>query len=301
MSRRAQPLPPWVAIVILVGIGVAVWIAHKRAASEQSKPPVVVEPANRPSERPGAPTSTGPATATGDNVALGAPSNASASTPDDFLISRTAYTLSFNRSRGIPNWVSWHLSAADLGPVERGQFAPDPVIPKEWGRITPNDYRNIGYDRGHMCPSGDRTKDKKINAETFMMTNIVPQAADNNQGPWADLEDYCRNLAKGGNELYIVAGGAGPFSTVDDGKLAVPGSTWKVILVLPEGTDDAARVSAKTRVIAVVMPNQSGIRNRDWKTFRTKAKAIEDATGLSLFSKLPADVRSALESRVDTE
>jgi endonuclease G len=301
MSLPSQPLPTWAVVLILVVIGVAIWVAHLRAQREAPNPPVVVEPKDKPPETSPTPTSTGPATASADNVALGAPSNASTGTPDDYLISRTAYALSFNRSRGIPNWVAWHLSAADLGPIERGQFAPDPMVPKDWGRITPNDYRNIGYDRGHMCPSGDRTVDKKLNAETFLMTNIVPQAADNNQGPWADLEDYCRSLAKSGNELYIVAGVGGPFSTTNNGKLAVPASTWKVVVVLPEGADDASRVNAKTRVIAVVMPNASGIRDRDWKTFRTTAQTIEAATGLHFFSKVAAQARSALESRVDAQ
>ena len=84
-------------------------------------------------------------------------SNPSASTPDDYLVSKPQYVLSYNKSRGIPNWVAWHLSAGDLGPTDRSQFAPDASLPKGWARITPNDYRNIGYDRGHMCPSGDRT------------------------------------------------------------------------------------------------------------------------------------------------
>ena len=44
---------------------------------------------------------------------------------------------------------------------------------------------------------------------TFYMTNILPQAPGNNQGPWVQLENYERELASGGNELYVISGGSG--------------------------------------------------------------------------------------------
>lgn len=299
MARRRRQTSLPVIILVLAISAATYWIQHRRdskPASTDDAPTASNTSANRPAERDRSSKRTAD-----DNLGLGMPSNASESTPDDYLISRPQYALSYNRSRAIPNWVAWHLDASDLGDTDRSQFAPDPSLPKGWTRITPNDYRNIGYDRGHMCPSGDRTSSKGANQVTFFMTNIVPQAADNNQGPWADLEDYCRLLARDGDELYIVAGVAGPYSDSSNGKVSVPSYTWKVITVLPEGDDDAGRVGAKTRVIAVLLPNENGIRDRDWKSFRVPASQIEKATGYTFLSKVDPSVRAQLTARADTQ
>jgi endonuclease G, mitochondrial len=298
MASRSRSLPLPIIVGIILVLGIYLWRQHQRAVQEN---------ANRAAAQQGdhgsggAPSGPSAPTSAGDNAALGMPTPASDRSPDDYLISKPQYVLSYNKSRSMPNWVEWHLSAADLGPVERGQFAPDMSLPKGWARITPNDYRNIGFDRGHMCPSGDRTASKQDNDQTFLMTNIVPQAADNNQGPWAHLEDYCRDLVRQGNELYITCGVAGPFTPTSNSKLSSPASTWKVILVLSEGSDDLSRITPKTRVIAVVMPNQNGIRDRDWRSFRTSVADVERATGYTFFGNLPAATRQAIEARVDSE
>jgi endonuclease G len=231
----------------------------------------------------------------GANAALGMPTAASSTTPDDFLVRRPQYMLSYNRSLGIPNWVAWHLDAADLGPAERGTFAPDPSLPASWPRVRPSDYHGIGYERGHMCPSGDRTATPADNAATFLMTNVLPQASDVNQGPWLQLEDYCRDLARRGNELYVVCGGAPPFTPVARGKLAAPGFVWKVVVALPEGDGDVARIGAGTRMIAVLIPNRNGV-DASWQAYRTSVATVETRTGYRFFGRLPAPVRAALRS-----
>ncbi|GAB4020144.1 hypothetical protein GCM10028808_60310 [Spirosoma migulaei] len=91
----------------------------------------------------------------------------------------------------------------------------------------------------------------------------MPQAPQLNRQSWLRLEDYCRNLVVQGNELYIIAGTAGKggecdsgkATTIASGKLTVPAALWKVIVVLPVGSDDVNRINAQTRVIAVWMPN----------------------------------------------
>ena len=60
-----------------------------------------------------------------------------------------------------------------------------------------------------MCPSDDRDGSDADNAVTFFMSNICPQAPNLNQQVWADLEDFARDLAADGNELYILSGGYG--------------------------------------------------------------------------------------------
>lgn len=145
-----------------------------------------------------------------EHIAVGNPTNATNEPKNrtNFLIERPQYALSFNNTLAYPNWVSWHLQAKDVGGVDRGDFVPDRNLPTGFKRIVPRDYTGTGYDRGHLCPSKDRSATEEDNDATFLMSNIFPQAPGNNRGPWKDLEEYSRYLLKAGNELYIVAGPA---------------------------------------------------------------------------------------------
>jgi len=104
-------------------------------------------------------------------LALGNPSNAtvSPSNADNYLMVNNAYALSYNNSRGSANWVAWRIAASDFGAAERqDDFRPDPNLPKSFTRITPSDYTGSGFDRGHLCPSADRSSSPEANSTTFL-------------------------------------------------------------------------------------------------------------------------------------
>ncbi|MCP9495195.1 MAG: DNA/RNA non-specific endonuclease [Pyrinomonadaceae bacterium MAG19_C2-C3] len=218
---------------------------------------------------------------------------------NQYLIQRPQYAVMYSLSLGTPAWVSWHLGFADLGSVPRGDFATDTSLPSGFYRVRPEDYTNSGYDRGHMIPSGDRTATVADNDATFLMTNILPQAPDNNQGVWADLEIYCRELVRAGNELYIVSGGRGTIGTLAAGRINIPAYTWKVIVVLPAGDRDLARIDVNTRVIAVDIPNTNGIRDVPWRTYRASVDQVEAVTGLDFLARVSQSVQSIVEARID--
>ena len=140
------------------------------------------------------------------------------------------------------------------------------------------------------------------------MSNMIPQSPDNNQGPWANMENYIRSLVSAGNEVYVIAGGYGVggigsngyFTSINNGQITVPSRVWKVIIVLPQGNDDVNRVTTSTRVIAVDMPNVQGIRSVSWGTYRTTVDAIESATGLDLLELINDSIEPILESQVDS-
>ncbi len=235
------------------------------------------------------------------HLALGNPSNAEASIahPENYLIERPQYALSYNRDRGIPNWVSWQLNAGWLGDLPRLPFSPDNSLPGNWYRATPGDYTGSGYDRGHMTPAADRNRTPEDSQAVFLMTNILPQAPDNNQGPWEKLESYCRKLALQGKELAIIAGGYGTQTTLAGGKIAAPTHTWKVIVILDRPGSGVDGVSSATRVIAVDLPNLNGIKRMRWQKFRVSVDQIEAATGYDLLSNVPEAIQKQLESQVD--
>ena len=235
------------------------------------------------------------------HLTMGNPSNAQTDVKqaDNYLLVKEQYSVSYNRDKGTPNWVSWHVDQSDLGSVKRSNdFRPDDTLPKDWYHVTPQDYSGSGYDRGHMTPSGDRTSTKANNSATFLMTNMIPQASNNNQKTWANLENYCRELVNQGNELYVISGGQGSKGTIANGKVNVPENTWKVILIQPKGENDISRVTDKTRVISVYMPNDNKI-SEDWRKYLTSVDQVEKNTGYDFFSNIPDKVENAIEAKVD--
>jgi endonuclease G len=258
-------------------------------------------------------TGTAPPYPASVHLTMGNPSGAAASInqPNNFLMEKPEYALSYNRDLGRPNWVSWHLSDEWIGTLTRvDTFRADPAVPPEWYRVQSFDFVGSGFDRGHMTPNADRDKETSIpiNQATFLMSNMVAQAPDNNQGPWAEFEGYLRTLLPL-DEIYVVAGGVGVggtgsnggvTTTLANGHVTVPAYTWKVALVIPEDIgDDISRVSCSTRSIAVIMPNAQGIRNDPWENFLTTVDAVETLTGYDLFSNLPEPIQRCVEAGTD--
>lgn len=244
------------------------------------------------------------------HLILGNPSNAKTdiNTPTNYLIEKDQFVLSYNRDRGIANWVSWHLNPDWRGSADRqNDFRPDTDVPEAWYRVTQNDYRNSGFDRGHICPSADRTKTVSDNSNTFVMTNMMPQAPNNNRNTWRLLEEYGRDLLDQGKEIYIISGAygqggsgsnGGTTNTIAGGKVVVPANTWKILIVLTNGSDDLNRITKETRVIAVDMPNTQSVGD-DWGTYRVSVDELEQKTGLDFLSKVSTDIQAVIEAKVD--
>ncbi|MBX0331544.1 DNA/RNA non-specific endonuclease [Oscillochloris sp. ZM17-4] len=234
------------------------------------------------------------------HLTMGNPSGAiaDAAQPNNYLIVRDQYALSYDRDKGTPNWSSWHLAASDLGSAARysGNFITDTSLPAGWYRVTHSDYTNSGYDRGHMTPSADRTASDVDNQATFILSNILPQAPANNQGLWATLEGHARDLVYQGDELYIISGGSGSLGTLAGGKLTIPAAVWKVMLVLPAADgDDVARVTADTQVIAVWTPNDATTQGMPWQSYQTTVACVQERTGLDFFAAVDDSVERVIE------
>ncbi len=238
-----------------------------------------------------------------EHLTMGNPSNAvtNVNQPNNYLMEKPQYSMSYSRDNGGPNWVSWHLDSSWLGSAPRqDDFRADTTLPTGWYRVLATDFSGSGFDRGHMCPSADRTITIAANSATFLMTNMIPQLPANNQGVWADLESYSRTLVSQGNELYIISGGQGLQYFIANGHVAVPAQTWKVIIVLPVGSNDVSRVTTSTRTIAVVMPNSGTIGN-DWRAYRVSVDQVEAITGFDFFSNVPSGIQAVIEGQVDNQ
>ena len=258
-------------------------------------------------------TSAGGGTGGGDpgvlgtvHFTMGNPSGATTDInfPNNYLLQKEEYVMSYSRDKGTANWVSWHLDEAWLGSAARqNDFRGDSTLPAGWYQVSATDYQYSGFDRGHMCPSGDRTLSIDDNSNTFFMTNMMPQAPNNNRIAWANLESYCRSMLSGGYEIYIISGGYGiggdgsngPADYIANGNVQVPSHTWKVIMIIPDGDDDVNRVTTSTQVIAVDMPNSQNISS-DWTLYQTSVDQIEAATGYDFFDLVPNNIEDVIEA-----
>jgi endonuclease G len=239
------------------------------------------------------------------HTTLGIPAPTSTTTPDAFLSVKADYVVSYNGTRKVPNWVSWELNTAYLGSTGRqDDFRPDDTFPAAEPQAQLTDYSGSGFDRGHMCPSADRTLTVPANSQTFYLTNMVPQAANNNRGPWEQLESELRTIVQGGKELFIIAGGVYSTSSPTIGTgVSVPDKTFKVVVVLDSVGQGVASVTTSTRVIAVMMPNSNALigMTDPWRNFRVSVDAIEAATGDDFLSDVDPAVQAVIEARVDNQ
>lgn len=203
------------------------------------------------------------------------------------LLRRTGYTASYNRQTKLPNWVAWHLTAAHTtGPYKRGgiKFHEDDDVPEP--RAVDFDYVRSGYDRGHMCPSGDNKWSLEAQEQSFLFTNICPQTGGLNRGDWNELEMACRDWAKKYGDLYIVAGPIlykGKHKTIGKNRITVPEAFFKVILHMKD----------TPQAIGYIYKNTGG--NRPLDSYANTVDEVERITGFDFFPSLPDDIENKVE------
>lgn len=290
---------------------------------EVATPAPVTPPPTTPTT-PQPPTTPPPTQSLPDNdhLLLGNPTNAvnDAGAAENYLLDQTYFKEAYSRSRGIPVWVSWHFQSEDVGSTSRqDNFRADTKLPSGWYQVDDGSYSGSYFDRGHNCPSGDRTSSTAANSSTFLMTNMIPQAPNFNQGPWEGMETYIRNTLVGtSKEAWVIMGNYGTggvnksgtyVTTIDGGRVTVPSRVWKVVVVIPKGNSDLSRVDTSAIVLAVNMPNDNtkytttSSGKSAWRNYVTTISALEqdaasEGVQLSLLSSVNATVRAYLKEKV---
>ncbi|MER2564999.1 MAG: DNA/RNA non-specific endonuclease [Myxococcaceae bacterium] len=234
------------------------------------------------------------------HAVLGLPDDSAAGVLDRWLLVKPQFVSSYDTTRKTPRWVSWRLDPTWLGSATRAtSFRRDTQLPTTAGQARDEDFRNSGFDRGHLCPSADRTSTDPDNDATFVFTNIVPQTHASNAGTWATLEDEARTLVAQGKTVIITAGPIFGVTPQNIGAgVPVPLSTFKVAVVF-DGAP-TANLTTSTRVIAVIVPNTTTVSG-SWRQFRVTARSIEQATGLDFLSDVPRAVQEVVENRLDVD
>ncbi|XP_076146627.1 nuclease EXOG, mitochondrial [Alosa pseudoharengus] len=206
----------------------------------------------------------------------------------------TNHTLSYDQVNRTPRWVAEHLSNTKLrGQADRKhcRFKPDPTIAEAFTAHN-DDYLGSGWSRGHMAPAGDNKASTQSMAETFYLSNIVPQNYENNAGFWNRLEMYCRDLTKKFEDVWVVSGPLVLPEVGEDGKktvsyqvigkdnVAVPTHLFKVILARKGPSSDTLALGA------FVVPNQPIGFDHSLMEYQVSLSDLERMSGLSFFPKV---------------
>lgn len=205
------------------------------------------------------------------------------------IISREGYTLSYNESRKIPNWVSYELTSHETNgqvPRENG-FYQDPEI--KGNQATLQDYKHSGWDRGHMAPAGDMKWSETAMCESCYLSNICPQDHNLNGDRWRILEEKCRDLADDYSSVNIVCGTIiedGRYGTIGESKVVIPDAFFKVLLV---------KQDEKYESIGFYFRNEPAPLSL--RSYSCSVDEIEQKAGMNFFSNLPDDIEDSLESR----
>ena len=193
--------------------------------------------------------------------------------PGDQEICHTNYAVIHKCSVKAPVAVFEHLTVAAMtGPAKRkDNFRPDPQVTPACSASLA-DYAIVGrtHDRGHMAPAGNNTQNDAIMSESFFLSNMVAQVANNNRGIWKQLETFERQWATDPNaDFYIISGGIyDPGHPVIGNGLGIPTRLYKIIIE-----------KNSRKVQAYLMPNVA-LPVADLPKYQTTMTAVEQATGM---------------------
>lgn len=206
---------------------------------------------------------------------------------NEIIVEHTAYVLSYSEAHEQASWVSYLLTRAHTTPKYKrsDRFLPDPKIPT--GSATNADYRNSGYDRGHLAPAADMSWSEIAMRESFYYSNMSPQLPAFNRGVWKRLEEQIRDWANKYDSLYIVTGGVltEGLPTIGINKVSVPRYYYKV-LYRKEG--------ALHFGIGFVLPNAAS--SQTLPKFALSIDQVEKITGIDFFPMLPDSIEQKVES-----
>lgn len=203
------------------------------------------------------------------------------------VIHHEYYSLSYSEPHEQAEWVSYELKKSQVvdNDFKRPYFEVDPAVKTKSAHW--RNYKNSGYDRGHLCPAADREFSKKAYEETFLTSNITPQDHNFNAGVWNRLEQEVRYWAKKYDGVFVVTGGVlkDKTTTIGTEKVTVPSSFYKIVY---------DRSGNHVRMIAFLMSHQES--EAPLYSFVTSVDHIEELTGIDFFPKLDDATEAKLEA-----
>ncbi|NKI31696.1 DNA/RNA non-specific endonuclease [Croceivirga thetidis] len=214
------------------------------------------------------------------------------STTRGVIIKHNFYSLSYSEPHEQAEWVYYELKKSHLTNDDRRRpyFIEDPKVPSksaDW-----RNYKNSGFDRGHLCPAGDRRFSEQAYNETFYTSNISPQKKDFNAGVWNRLEQQVRYWCRRHGDLTVITGGVLTDSLKEIGSedVDVPEHYYKIIF---------RGVGQDLKALCFLVPHEESARSLEH--FLVPIDKLEQLTGIDFFERLPKTIQSHLERNVNSE
>lgn len=199
----------------------------------------------------------------------------------------SGFTSYFNPETHIPNCVAYEIIESETTGDEprKKSFEADHTID---GCAESSDYRNSGYDRGHMAPAADMKWSKEAMEESFLMTNICPQVKSLNSGIWHRLEQRVREWATRDSSIIVVCGPiftpGKPVEQIGEIGVAVPHRFFKALY-------------APGRNIGIAFIFDNDKVKGELRNYAVTIDSVERETGLDLFYNLPDDIENEVENQ----
>ena len=208
--------------------------------------------------------------------------------PGHQVVPYTQFTLSYNETHEQADWVAYELNK-DEAQMETDRcncFHRDDNI--LFGSASPDDYKNTGFDQGHLSPSEDNQLSPDNNRESFLMSNMSPQLHRFNNGIWKNLEEWVREKAIEFYTIYVVSGPVfiNCLGSIGTNEVTIPGYFYKALLRFENG-------SPKT--IGFLIPQVGAVG--ELKDYIVPINALETLTGIDFFPALNNSIENVVESR----
>ena len=199
------------------------------------------------------------------------------------------YSLSYNEKYEQAEWVFYELkNYQNNANFKRPYFIEDPKVKTRSAHY--KNYKNSGYDKGHLCPAGDMKFSREAFEETFYTSNISPQKSEFNGGIWNRLENKIRYWGSKNDQIYVATGGVlkDGLKTIGSEKVAVPDYFYKILL---------SKNGNNYKMIAFLMPNK--MSDRPLYEYVVSVDEVEKLTGIDFFPILLDSIENELEKSSD--
>lgn len=204
------------------------------------------------------------------------------------VLTNAAYLTGYCEARRNPAWVAFSVGSITIGSTAKrpSRFIADTRTKS----ATHDDYTGSGFDRGHMAPNyAIATRyGQEAQRETFLMSNICPQAPDLNRIWWRLLEEKEANdFAVRMERVWVITGpifDAAPKRL--RGGVEVPAAFYRILLDEENG---------QPRALAFIAP-QTATGRETLDAFLASVRDVEAQTGLDFHPALPKEAQDRLEA-----
>lgn len=206
---------------------------------------------------------------------------------NDVIIKHSYYTLSYDTIHHLAKWTIYQLTKNMLEnktAERKNKFTPDPDLP--YSTQFDADYKNSGFDKGHLVPAADMSFSETAMQESFYYTNVSPQKPSFNRGIWKKLEEQVREWAKQYENIIVISGTviSDSLSKMGIHKITIPHNFFKIIACIK---------CKEINAIGFIIPNEKS--ELPIQHFAVRIDSIESITHIDFFSALENDIESKLE------